>query len=122
MSAKSKKWSWTRGNISNFFTNIDQMTPKAKASLVVKACRLMCDSIGVRFLSDSKVFWFSYLSGIMVLVYLILAIYTVCFYTYHQKFSHGIKATCVIGIAVPVEYIFQKITLIDEQISEAISQ
>lgn len=91
--------------ISNIFKDIDGMTPKSKALLVVKACRFMCDSIGIRFLSDSRVFWLSYVAGFLVLLYVILAIYTIIFNTYHHNFSHGIKATCVVGVAIPVKYI-----------------
>lgn len=97
-----QKWSWPKNGISGFVKEIDEMTPKAKALLVIKACRLMCDSIGVRFLSDCRVFWLSYIPGLMVLLYLILAIYTVIYYTYHNDFSRGIQATCVVGVAVPV--------------------
>ncbi|XP_031626433.1 uncharacterized protein LOC116342813 [Contarinia nasturtii] len=101
MNSNSQKWAWSKVKISNISKEIDQMTPKGKAMLVVKACRLMCDSIGVRFLSDSRVFWLSYAAGTMVLIYLILAVYTVIYNTYNNNFSHGIKATCVVGIAVP---------------------
>lgn len=99
-----KAWTWPKNGLSGIFEYIDQMTPKAKALLVVKACRLMCDSIGVRFLSDMRVFWLSFGAGTMVLIYLILATYTVIYYTYHNDFSRGIKATCVVGVAVPVSF------------------
>lgn len=81
---------------------INEMTPKAKALLIVKVCRVMCDSIGVRFMSDCKVYWLSYVPGCMVVLYLILATYTLIYYTHHNDFLRGIKATCVIGIAIPV--------------------
>lgn len=88
--------------VSNFFADIEQITPKTKALLINKSARMILDMIGVRFLSDMKVYWFSYCAGFMVLIYLLLAIYTVIYYTYHNNFSQGIKATCVVGIAVPV--------------------
>lgn len=93
---------WRKSRVSTFFEDIERMTPKAKALIIIKICRMFCDSVGLRFLSDMKVFWLSYCSGIMVLIYLVLACYTVVYYTYHNNFSHGIKATCVVGIAVPV--------------------
>lgn len=101
----TKKWSWPKDRVTTFLKDIDQMTPKAKALTVVKACQILCDSIGVRFLSDMKVFWLSYCAGTMVLIYLLLAFYTLSYQTYHNNFSHGIKATCVIGIAVPVSLV-----------------
>lgn len=102
MSSKRKAWAWPKKGISNIFKEIDEMSPKEKALLVVKACQLMCDSIGVRFLSDMKVFWLSFGAGTMVLLYLILATYTVIYYTHHNDFLHGLQATCVVGVAVPV--------------------
>lgn len=102
MAKKTEKWSWPKDRVSTFFADIEKKTPKAKALLVVNACRILCDSIGCRFLSDMKVFWLSYCAGTMVLIYLTLAIYTVSYNTYHHNFSHGIKATCVVGVAVPV--------------------
>lgn len=103
----TKKWLWSENRISKFFVEIEKMTPKAKALTVIKACQILCDSIGVRFLSDMKVFWLSYGAGTMVAIYLSLAIYTVIYNIYHHNFSHGIKATCVIGIAVPVSILFE---------------
>lgn len=105
-SKMAEKWFRVKNRVTSFFDDIEKMTPKAKALLVIKACRTLCDLVGIRFLSDMKIFWLSYVSGAMVLIYLLLAFYTVIYYTYHDDFSRGIKATCVIGIAVPVSVLF----------------
>lgn len=97
-----KKWFRKSNRISTFFNDIEKLTPKAKALLIIKACRELCELVGIRFLSDMKVYWLSYGAGVMVLIYLVLATYTVIYNTYHNNFSNGIKATCVVGIAVPV--------------------
>lgn len=91
-----------RFRISTFFDDVKKMTPKAKASLVIKAYRTLCDLIGIRFLSDMKIYWLTYFPAIMVCIYVVLTIYTVIYNTYHNNFLHGIKATCVVGIGVPV--------------------
>lgn len=113
MSLKAEKWSWPKKGFSGLLNDIDEMTPKAKALLVVKACRFMCDSIGVRFLSDCRVFWLSYVPGLLTLLYLILATYTLIYYTYYDDFLRGIQATCVVGVAVPVS---KQITINTKQI------
>lgn len=87
MSVKSNKWSWPKNGVSGIFKDIDEMTPKAKALLVVKACRLMCDAVGVRFLSDFRLFWLSFCSATMVVLYLTPATYTVIYNTYHHFFA-----------------------------------
>lgn len=87
---------------TEMWQDIDKMTPKGKALLTVKACRMILDSIGVRFLGDMRVFWFSYAAGTAAISYVILATYTIIYYTYHHKFATGIKGTCVVGIAIPV--------------------
>lgn len=110
MATTDKKWSWPKNRVSSFFDDIKRMTPKQKALLVVKSCRVLCDAVGLRFLSDLKVFWLSYCAGIMAVTYIILAIYTVAYYTHHNNFSHGIKATCVVGIAIPVRMFTDQLT------------
>lgn len=93
---------WRRNPVTKFFDDVKKLTPKAKALLVIDACRRLCDVAGVRFLSDLKVFWLSYVPAIMVFIYVVLAIYTVIYNTYHDNFSNGLKATCVVGVAIPV--------------------
>lgn len=107
MSSAQKGWIWPENGVSGMFKQIDQMSPRAKAFLVIKSCRLLLELIGVRFLSDMRVFWLSYGAGVMVLVYLILATYTVIYNTYYNNFLHGIKATCVVGVAVPVSIMYK---------------
>lgn len=102
MTSMAKNWFSQKNRVKTFFDDVEKMTPKAKALLVIKACRTLCDFVGIRFLSDMKIFWLSYGAGTMVLMYVLLATYTVIYYTYHNNFSHGIKATCVVAIAVPV--------------------
>lgn len=109
-------WISKRNRVTTFFEDVEQMTPKAKALLVIKACRVLCNLIGVRFLGDMKVFWYSYTPAAVVFIYMALAIYTVIYNTYHNNFTHGIKATCVIGIAVPVsvQFVYNSILVIVE--------
>lgn len=92
----------SNNRVSTFFDDVKKMTPKEKALLIIKAARFLCDLVGVRFLSDMKIYWLSYGAAAMVFTYLVLATYTVIYNTYHDNFLHGIKATCVIGIGVPV--------------------
>lgn len=93
--------------IKILFEDFEQMTPKAKALLDIRAHRTLCDMIGTRFLSDMKIYWSSYFPAVLALTYVALTIYTVIYYTYHNNFSHGIKATCAIGSAVPVSFSFK---------------
>lgn len=106
MNTTKKGWIWPKNGISGLFQQIDQMSPRQKALLVVKACHLSLESIGVRFLGDMRIFWLSYGCAFMVFSYLILATYTVIYSTYHNNFLQGIKATCVVGVAIPVSQIF----------------
>lgn len=93
---------WPKRKYDEFWQRIEKLSPRDKALLPVKACQHLLDFIGVRFLSDMRLYWLSYCAGLMVLTYLILATYTVIYYTYHDMFSTGLKATCVVGVAVPV--------------------
>lgn len=86
----------------NFQKEVEEMTPKGKALLIVKVCRWLCEFIGLNYLGDMKVYWLSYMAGLTVVIYLFLATYTLIYYTYHGEFLTGLKGTCVVGIAVPV--------------------
>lgn len=101
---KSLLWPWYK--YKQFWQKIDCMSPKQKAMMPMKAARTLLDFISVHFLSDLRVFWFSYMAGLMVLIYMMLATYTIIYYTYHNQVSTGLKATCVIGVALPVTTIF----------------
>lgn len=91
-----------KAKYDSFRKEVEDMTPKAKALLIVTACKRLCEFIGLNFLGDMTVYWLSYMAGLMVVIYLFLATYTLIYYTYHNEFSTGIKGTCVVGIAVPV--------------------
>lgn len=92
---------WPMQKYKEFWQKIDKMSPKQKAMLPLRACRYLINLIGVRFLSDMKINWYSYSAGFAACLYLILATYTVIFYIYHNQFSTGLKSTCVLGICVP---------------------
>lgn len=92
---------WPVKKYNDFWRKVDKMSPKRKAMLPVIACRMLLDSIGVKFLSDMKIHWYSYSAGFAASSYLVLATYTIIYYTYHNKFSTGLKATCVLGVCVP---------------------
>lgn len=93
-------WPWNK--YTEFWQKIERMSPKEKAMMPIKVARTLLNLIGVRFLSDLRVFWYSYVPGITVLTYTLLAVYTLIYYTYHNQFSTGLKGTCVIGVAIPV--------------------
>lgn len=81
-----KKTSFSpKAEYDSFRQEVQDMTPKQKAFLIIK--------VGVRFMSDCHVF--SYAAGFAVALYLFLASYTLIYYAYHNQFATGIKGTCV---------------------------
>lgn len=106
MSSTAKKWFPHKNGVKTFLDDVEKMTPKEKAFLVTKCARTLCNFIGLRFLSDMKIFWLTYAPPTVALLYVLLVIYTVIYNTFHNNFLHGIKATCAIAVAVPVSVAF----------------
>lgn len=84
-----------KAKYDSFRQEVQDMTPKQKAFLIIKVAKWLLEAIGVRFMSDCHVYWFSYAAGFAVALYLFLASYTLIYYAYHNQFATGIKGTCV---------------------------
>lgn len=102
MPATVKDWFPQKNRLKSFIKNVDKMTPKAKALLVIKCAQKLCDFVGIRFLSDMKIFWLTFVAPTVALIYVLLVIYTVIYHTYNDNFLNGIKSTCTVAIAIPV--------------------
>lgn len=58
--------------------------------------------LGCRALSDRRVYWWSYSPMFIVVMYWMLAIFTVHFHTDHQQFDKALPSLCLLGISISV--------------------
>lgn len=91
-----------------FNANLDwhRKSAREKCLLLYRIGRVCGDLIGLRFLNDLRIVWWSYLSAVMCSTYGILTIYTIYYFTAKNRFSESIPSTCMSGIVVSVCYFF----------------
>lgn len=77
-------------------------TPRQKWYFIYDLTNEMCESIGIRLLSDMKNYWYSYSSGFVIAVYLVTVIYTVGYHIRNNKVVKIFECTNAIGLVIVV--------------------
>lgn len=63
------------------------------------------EKIGLRFMSDCRVFWSSYILAVVILSYLFFTFYTLYYYQSQNDFVSGLNPISAIGNATAVKKI-----------------
>lgn len=77
-------------------------TPKQKWLLVYNVGAKMSDLIGVTVYGDMKNYWYSYVPGIMGIIYFLTVFYTSWIYYVKGEIFKGMQPTCYFGIVISV--------------------
>lgn len=76
--------------------------PKQKVMFVLNSARFVFDLVGVRVLSDLRVYWLSYIPAVMVLDLVLSTFYTIQYYYRDDRLLIGMQSTCLYGVTIPV--------------------
>lgn len=75
----------------------DAKTPKQKWQTIMNVPTKMLELIGVRLLSDMKVYWYSYLGGSLAVLYVSLVSYTLLNHFFKGEYLEGLECTYTAG-------------------------
>lgn len=73
-------------------------TPKGKIILGVKVGDFVLSLVGIKVNSDNKRYFWTYSSAVLVIIYYILALYTVYIYNKENSILESLKCFCVFGV------------------------
>lgn len=82
--------------------NWSRKNGREKCLLLHKIGKVSGDLIGVRFLGDLNVNWWSYSSASICGLYGLLTCYTIYCFTMENRFLECIPSTCISGIVISV--------------------
>lgn len=58
--------------------------------------------LGCRVLSDGRIDWWTYSSLVVVSIYWLLAIFTICYHVGHNQLGKALPSLCLLGISISV--------------------
>lgn len=79
-------------------------TPKGKLLFGLKVSDIVLSLVGLKLHSDNKRYFWTYSSGVLIIIYYILALYTVYIYKAENNTLESLKCFCVFGVVTSVNY------------------
>lgn len=79
-------------------------TAKQKWQTIMSVSVKMTESMGIRVFSDMKVYWYSYLCGSLMVMYVILVAYTLLYYFLRGEYLRGLDCTYTAGTVSLVRF------------------
>lgn len=88
------------------YYNWDKLTPGKKFQAFQKFGDRTGRMIGLQVLTSTKLSPIFFMLGIVIAVYVILAIYTIAYYTKNGSFADGVTCLSLFGLYVSVSFFF----------------
>lgn len=81
---------------------LEGKTPRQKWLLLFNFTNFASNSIGLRTLTDGRIYWWSYSSGVLLGTYAILLPYSIVYSICTGNVASGLNACCASGLVVSV--------------------
>lgn len=77
-------------------------TPPEKWDFIIGIGKMSGNAIGVHIFDSVKIFWFTFGSGVLLLIFFSLDIYTIQYYWLRGAFVRSLESTYVVGFVIGV--------------------
>lgn len=77
-------------------------TPPEKWDFIIEIGKMSSNAIGVHIFDSVKIFWFTFGSGVLLLLFFALDFYTIQYYWFRGAFVRGSESTYVVGFVIGV--------------------
>lgn len=90
--------------LNNFKEEWHLKTPKQKWLFIYYIPAKMCEVLGIRVFTDSKINWFSYFPLVVAMIHFPSVLYTLWIYHKRGEILIGMQCLCTTGIMISVSY------------------
>lgn len=82
--------------------SIANKSPKQKWQIIVDFTSFVLKIAGLSFLTEDRIYWWSYSSGLTLFIYFILAPYSVIYHIHRGDLSSALNPVCILGVCISV--------------------